>query len=157
MSTAELTYSGVLEMHPKGYGYLRDPARNFRVRNTDVYVGSPLLTRFQLKQGRPPDRPGDEARPRGEAPKLAELTEIEGRTPEQYLDLRPFDELTVIDPHDQIRLEAGAEPLGMRVMDLLTPIGKGQRGLIVAPPRSGKTILLQQMAAAVARTTPTCT
>jgi transcription termination factor Rho len=68
--------------------------------------------------------------------------------------LRGFDELTAIDPHDPIRLETGPEPLGMRIMDLLTPIGKGQRGLIVAPPRSGKTILLQQIAAAVAQNHP---
>ena len=154
MSTAEVTYSGILELHPKGYGCLRDPARNFRVQNSDAIVGSPLLTQFQLKQGVRLTGLAQSPTRQGEAPKLAELIEIEGRTPDQYLDLRPFDELTVIDPHQQIRLEVGAEPLGMRVIDLLTPIGKGQRGLIVAPPRSGKTILLQQMAASVAQNHP---
>ena len=68
--------------------------------------------------------------------------------PEQYRR-RNFDDLTPIDPHEQIRLETGTEPLTTRVMDLLTPIGKGQRGLIVAPPRTGKTILLQHIAQAV--------
>ena len=153
MSTAETTHSGILEVHPKGYGHLRDPSRNFRVGTNDVYVGSPLLTRFHLKQGVRLTGLVETAR-RGEAPTMAELVEIEGRTPDAYLDLRPFDELTVIDPHEPIRLEVGAEPLGMRVMDLLTPIGKGQRGLIVAPPRSGKTILLQQIAASVATNYP---
>ena len=153
MSTAAQTCSGVLELHPRGHGYLRDPARNFRVGQNDVYVGVPLLSKFRLRQGvrltgfvEPPSR--------GEGPRLTDLTEIEGRSPENYLGLRLFDDLTAIDPHDRIRLETGAEPLGMRLMDLLTPIGKGQRGLIVAPPRTGKTILLQQIAAAVAQNHP---
>jgi transcription termination factor Rho len=153
MSTAERTHSGVLEMHPKGYGFLRDPARNFKVATSDVYVGTPLLSKFHLRQGVKLTGLVHEPR-QGEGPRLAELLEIEGRTPEQYLGLRGFDELTAIDPHEVIRLETGAEPLGMRVMDLLTPVGKGQRGLIVSPPRSGKTILLQQMAAAVAANHP---
>ena len=153
MSTAERTHSGVLEMHPKGYGFLRDPARNFKAGTSDVYVGSPLLSKFQLRQGVRLKGLVDEPR-KGEGPRLSELIEIDGKTPEQYLGLRGFDELTVIDPHEALRLETGAEPLGMRVMDLLTPVGKGQRGLIVAPPRSGKTILLQQIAAAVATNHP---
>jgi transcription termination factor Rho len=119
----------------------------------DVYVGPSLLARFQLRQGVRLTGVVEPAT-KGEGLQLAELTEIEGRSPEQYLALRTFDELTAIDPHERIRLETGPEPLGMRVMDLLTPIGKGQRGLIVAPPRSGKTILLQQMAAAVAANHP---
>jgi transcription termination factor Rho len=153
MSTVECIRSGILEMHPKGYGFLRDPRRNYRVGQDDVYVGSPLLSKFQL-------RPGVhltgriEAASRGQGPRLAELTEIEGRAPEQSLGLRGFDELTAVDPFDRIRLETGPEPLGPRVMDLLTPIGKGQRGLIVAPPRTGKTVLLQHLAAAVATNHP---
>jgi transcription termination factor Rho len=153
MSTAERTHSGVLEMHPKGYGFLRDPARNFKAGTGDVIVGSPLLSRFQLRQGVRLTGLVDEPK-KGEGPRLSELIEIEGKTPEQYLTLRVFDDQTVIDPHEAIRLETGSEPLGMRVMDLLTPVGKGQRGLIVSPPRSGKTILLQQMAAAVAQNHP---
>jgi transcription termination factor Rho len=153
MIMAEQSCSGVLEMHPKGYGFLRDPKRNFKAGTNDVYVGAPLLAKFQLRQGvrlagvvRPPAK--------GEGPRLAELTEIEGREPEHYVGLPGFDDLTAIDPHERIHLEVGAEPLGMRVMDLLTPIGKGQRGLIVAPPRTGKTILLQQLAASVATNHP---
>jgi transcription termination factor Rho len=149
----ERTFTGVLELHPKGYGFLRDPARNFKVGNNDVYVGLPLLTRFQLRQGVRItgliENPAN-----GDGLRLAELTEIEGFSPDQYIGLRGFDELTVIDPHDRITLEVGPEPLGMRVMDLLTPIGKGQRGLIVASPRTGKTILLQQIAASVAKNHP---
>jgi transcription termination factor Rho len=153
MSTAETLRSGVLELHPKGHGFLRDPKRNYKAANDDVYVGTPLLNRFQLRQGvRLTGR--IEPTRTGQGPRLAELTEIEGRDPESYIGLREFDELTAIDPFDRLCLETGAEPMGPRVMDLLTPIGKGQRGLIVAAPRTGKTILLQQIAAAITKNHP---
>ena len=153
MSVPEQSCSGVLEIHPRGHGFLRDPARNFTAGTGDVHVASSLLDRYQLRQG---VRLAGRAEPaaRGDAPRLAEITEIEGRTPDDYLGLRGFDDLTAVDPHERIRLEVGTEPLGMRVMDLLTPVGKGQRGLIVAPPRSGKTILLQQLAASAAQNHP---
>ncbi|MBV8555112.1 MAG: transcription termination factor Rho [Planctomycetaceae bacterium] len=153
MSLAEYSCSGVIELHPKGYGFLRDPARNFKVGTNDVCVGQALLNRYKLRQGVFLTGRA-EAPSRGEAMRLAEVIEIEGRSPDEYLGLQSFDDLTAIDPHEPIRLETGPEPLGMRIMDLLTPIGKGQRGLIVAPPRSGKTVLLQQIAAAVARNHP---
>ncbi len=157
MSTEEITCTGVLEMHPKGYGFLRETGKNFRAGAKDVYVGTPILSRFRLKQGvRITGRVEPSARG-GEAPRLAEPTNIEGHEPEHYAALKGFDELTAIDPHDRLHLETGAEPMGMRVMDLLTPIGKGQRGLIVAPPRTGKTILLQQLAAAIATNHPEVT
>jgi transcription termination factor Rho len=153
MSIDEQTSSGVLELHSKGYGFLRDPTRNYKAGKDDVYVGPPLVARYQLRQGvqitgilEPPAA--------SEGRRLAELTEIEGHPPEAYLRSAGFDERTAIDPHERIVLETGAAPLEMRVMDLLTPIGKGQRGLIVAPPRTGKTILLQQVAAAVAHNHP---
>jgi transcription termination factor Rho len=153
MNNETRTRSGVLELNPKGYGFLRDPARNFKAGGDDVYVAPGVLGRFSLRSG---VRVTGTVEPSGagEAPRLAEVTEIEGLRPEKYLTLRGFDERTPIDPHMRVVLEAGPEPLGMRVMDLLTPIGKGQRGLIVAPPRTGKTILLQQMAASVAQNHP---
>lgn len=153
MNMADQTCSGVLELHPKGYGFLRDPARNFKAGTNDTYVGNALLAKYQLRQGVRLTGRADAAA-QGEAPRLVELLEIEGRAPEDYVGLRGFDDLTAVDPHDRIRLEVGTEPLGMRVMDLLTPVGKGQRGLIVAPPRTGKTILLQQLAASVATNHP---
>jgi transcription termination factor Rho len=85
---------------------------------------------------------------------LTEVTTIEGRPPGEGPERREFAELTAIDPREPIHLETGAEPLTMRVLDLLTPVGRGQRGLIVAPPRTGKTILLQQIAAAIATNHP---
>ncbi len=154
MSKVDSTYSGVLELHPKGYGFLRDPARNFKAGTNDVFVAASLLSQFRLRQGVKLSGRADANARGGEGPRLKDIIEIEGFEPEQYLGLRAFDDRTAIDPHERIRLENGPEPLGMRVMDLLTPVGKGQRGLIVAPPRTGKTILLQQLAASVAANHP---
>ena len=154
MSIAETLRTGVLELSPKGHGYLRDPKRNYRVSNDDVYVGGPILSRFNIRQGAQLTGTIESTQSKGQGPKLAELIEIEGISPEDYLGRATFDDLTAIDPHEVIRLESGREPLGMRVMDLLTPVGKGQRGLIVAPPRTGKTILLQQIAASVTANHP---
>jgi transcription termination factor Rho len=144
---------GVLELHPKGYGFLRDVARNFAAQPGDAYVPGPLITRHGLREGLLLAGPIEPAKKGGGGPRLARLAAVEGQPPEKYVR-RTFDDLTPIDPHERIRLETGPEPLTTRVMDLLTPIGKGQRGLIVAPPRTGKTILLQHIAQAVARNHP---
>ena len=91
---------------------------------------------------------------RGQGPRLRSIQSIEGRLPEQYAEIKNFDSLTPINPHVQIKLETGPTPITMRVMDLLTPIGKGQRALIVAPPRTGKTMLLQEIADSVSTNYP---
>ncbi len=153
MSTPVTSVTGVLEMHPKGYGFLRNPARNYKIISDDVLVESSILSKFRLRQGvklTGSVEPGA----KGQSPRLSLLSEIEGYAPDTYISRASFDDLTAIDPSVPIRLESGPEPLSMRVMDLLTPIGKGQRGLIVAPPRTGKTILLQQMANAIATNHP---
>ncbi|MFM7833268.1 MAG: transcription termination factor Rho, partial [Planctomycetaceae bacterium] len=80
-----------------------------------------------------------------QGPRLLEVETIDGLIPEEYDKIRHFDQLTAINPFEQIRLETGPRPLTMRVMDLLCPIGKGQRALLVAPPRTGKTMLLQDI------------
>jgi transcription termination factor Rho len=143
---------GVLELHPKGYGFLRSSARNYTPQPADPYVPQPLIQRQGLREGLLLAGPIDNSR-QGTGPRLARLDKIEGLSPEEYKP-RNFDDLTAIDPHEHITLETGSEPLTTRVMDLLTPIGKGQRGLIVAPPRTGKTILLQHIAQAVIKNHP---
>jgi transcription termination factor Rho len=143
---------GVLELHPKGYGFLRNPARSYAAQNADPYVPAPLIQRLHLREGCLLAGPIEPAR-KGTGPRLSRIAQIEGVEPERYKQ-RNFDDLTAIDPHEQIMLETGAEPLTTRVMDMLTPIGKGQRGLIVAPPRTGKTIMLQHIAQAVTRNHP---
>jgi transcription termination factor Rho len=98
---------------------------------------------------RPPNGKG-----RGKAPALVEIDTINGMPAADYIDVQPFDEHTAIDPHVQMRFETPGGPASMRVVDLMTPIGFGQRGLIVASPRTGKTILLQQMATGAAANYP---
>src|SRR6516162_1548012 len=151
---------GVLELHPKGFGFLRNAARNYIAGQADPYVPAPLIQRLGLREGLLLTGPVEPANGNGHGrhkgapgPRLARIEQIEGKPPEQFRR-RNFDDLTPIDPNQHIRLETGREPLTTRVMDLLTPIGKGQRGLIVAPPRTGKTILLQHIAHAVSENHP---
>lgn len=145
-------HQGILELHPKGYGFLRNPAKNYIAQPGDPFVDQRLIQRFKLRPGMQIAGP-TEPNPRGTGPRLKDVAFIEGIAPDKFIK-RSFDELTPIDPNQRIRLEMGKEPLTTRVMDLLTPIGKGQRGLIVAPPRTGKTILLQHLAQAVAKNHP---
>src|SRR5947208_9748614 len=152
MTMNDQSAQGVLELHPKGYGFLRNPSRHYVAQQADPYVAAPLVHKHRLREGMLLAGPVEAAR-KGSGPKLVGVAQIESAAPEAY-QRRNFDELTPIDPHEQIHLETGKEPLTTRVMDLLTPIGKGQRGLIVAPPRTGKTILLQHIAQAVAANHP---
>src|SRR5437763_4088396 len=143
---------GVLEMHPKGFGFLRNAARNYSPQPGDAYVPAPLIQKHRLREGLLLAGPAEGGGP-NKGPRLARLEAIEELAPDRFVR-RNFDDLTPIDPHEQITLETGKEPMTTRVMDLLTPIGKGQRGLIVAAPRTGKTILLQHIATAVAQNHP---
>jgi transcription termination factor Rho len=152
MPREDQSAQGVLELHPKGFGFLRNPARHYVAQPADPYVPAPLVQKFGLREGLLVGGQ-TEAVKKGSGPRLARIEQIEGELPDR-LTRRNFDDLTAIDPHERITLETGAEPLTTRVMDLLTPIGKGQRGLIVAPPRTGKTVLLQHIAQAVVRNHP---
>jgi transcription termination factor Rho len=140
--------TGVLELHAKGFGFLRQAHRNFLAQDGDPYVGNHLIDRHRLKAGQMLTGPVEPA-PKGGGVRLAGLDLIEGQ-PVGAFQARDFDRLTAIDPHDWLQLETKGGPLTTRVMDLLTPVGRGQRGLIVAPPRSGKTYLIQHVAQAVA-------
>ncbi|MFN8858591.1 MAG: transcription termination factor Rho [Planctomycetaceae bacterium] len=141
-------FEGVLELHPKAYGFLRDPKNNFVGNKFDPFVAASLIDRYKLREGvmiRGEIIPGV----RGQGPRLRTVETVEGKPPEEFLKVKPFEELTAVNPFERIRLETGASPVTMRVLDLLTPLGKGQRALIVAPPRTGKTMLLQEIANAV--------
>src|SRR5262245_37610266 len=138
---------GVLELHPRGHGFLRSPARSYAPQSTDPYVPAPLIQKHQLREGLLLTGPIEGGSP-AKGPRLVRLETIEGEPADGFRS-RKFDDLTAVDPSEQIVLETGREPLTTRVMDLLTPIGKGQRGLIVAPPRTGKTVLLHHIALAV--------
>jgi transcription termination factor Rho len=153
MSSPRTASQGVLEMHPKGYGFLRNPARHYAPTPNDPYVPAPLIEKLHLAGGLLLGGPVEPPRKGSSGPRLASVEQIEGGDPTQFRR-REWDELTPIDPTRWIRLETGPEPLTTRVMDLFTPIGAGQRGLIVAPPRTGKTVLLAHIAAAVAKNYP---
>ncbi|MFO0935722.1 MAG: transcription termination factor Rho [Gemmataceae bacterium] len=145
--------SGVLEMHPKGFGFLRNPLKHYNPLPGDAFVGQPLIRQFNLAEGVLLSGPVEPPARGTTGPRLLNVDSIEGGDPKAYRR-NNWDELTVVDPTRHIKLETGAEPLTTRVMDLFTPIGFGQRGIIVAPPRTGKTVLLQHLAAAITTNYP---
>ncbi|CAN5564364.1 transcription termination factor Rho [soil metagenome] len=147
MTPVEPLAQGILERNPKGFGFLRDPKKNFRVQPADAYVPGLFIDKYNLADGVMLAGPLEKLRP-GVGPRLASVTSIEGGDPDAY-KRRKWDDLTAVDPSKKINLESGPEPLTTRVMDMFTPIGMGQRGLIVAPPRTGKTVLLQHIANSV--------
>jgi transcription termination factor Rho len=144
---------GVLEMHPNGYGFLRNPAQNLQRERTDPFVPGTLVERYGLREGVYVKAMVQTGR-RQQGPRVRELVEVEGLPPDEYSNVKSFDTLTPINPETWLRLETGQQPVTTRVMDLLTPLGKGQRALIVAPPRSGKTVMLQQISQAIAENHP---
>jgi transcription termination factor Rho len=144
---------GVLEMHPNGYGFLRSVDTNYVRERTDPFVPGTMVERYRLREGvsiKALVQPGR----RQQGPRVKEILEVEGMPPDDYPNVKSFDQLTPINPEAWLRLETGQQPLTTRVMDLLTPLGKGQRALIVAPPRTGKTVLLQQVSQAVSANHP---
>ena len=149
--------TGVLEILPDGYGFLRSAEYSYLSSPDDIYVSPSQIKRFSLRVG---DTVDGQVRPPKEGERffaLLRVHTINGRTPEAFTDRTGFDYLTPAYPDQQLTLETDPETLGTRMIDLFAPIGKGQRGLIVAPPRSGKTVLLQQVAQAVLRNHPEAT
>jgi transcription termination factor Rho len=145
---------GVLEILPDGYGFLRSPDYNYLPGPDDIYVSPSQIRKFDLKTG---DTISGNVRPPHEGEKYFALVKIEAinfESPEETRNKILFDNLTPLYPQDRIKLETTREALSGRVMDLLTPIGKGQRGLIVAPPRTGKTVLLQSIANSITTNHP---
>ncbi len=144
---------GVLEMHPNGYGFLRSAENNYVRERTDPFVPAQMIDRYRLREGvfvKAMVQPGR----RQQGPRVREIEEVEGMRPDDYSNVKTFDQLTPINPETWLRLETGQQPITTRVMDLLTPLGKGQRALIVAPPRTGKTVLLQQVSQAISENHP---
>jgi transcription termination factor Rho len=145
---------GVLEILPDGYGFLRSPDYNYLPGPDDIYVSPSQIRKFDLKTG---DTISGNVRPPHEGEKYFALVKIEAinfESPEETRNKILFDNLTPLYPQERIRMETVHENTSGRVMDLLTPIGKGQRGLIVAPPRTGKTVLLQSIANSVTTNHP---
>src|SRR5450631_2178214 len=134
---------GVLEILPDGYGFLRSPDYNYLPGPDDIYVSPSQIRKFDLKTG---DTISGQVRPPHEGEKYFALVKIEAvnfESPDEARNKILFDNLTPLYPQERLKLETTRENISARVMDLLTPLGKGQRGLIVSPPRAGKTMLLQ--------------
>lgn len=145
---------GVLEILPDGFGFLRSPNYNYLPSAEDIYVSPAQIRRFDLKKG---DTLCGTIRPPKDKEKyfaLLKVDKINGRPPEKAKERILFENLTPLYPDERIVMETTKDKLSTRVLDLAAPVGKGQRGLIVAPPRSGKTILLQNIANAIACNNP---
>lgn len=147
---------GVLEMMPDGYGFLRSSDYNYLSSPDDIYVSPSQIKLFGLKTG---DTVLGAVRPPKEGEKyfaLLKVDQINGKSPEEVRDRVPFDYLTPLFPYQKLNLFDEASNFPTRIMDLFTPIGKGQRGLIVAQPKTGKTMLLKAVANAIAKNHPEC-
>jgi len=145
---------GVLEILPDGYGFLRSPDYNYLPGPDDIYVSPSQIRKFDLKTG---DTISGQVRPPHEGEKYFALVKIEAvnfESPDEARNKILFDNLTPLYPQERIKLETTRENASARVMDLLTPLGKGQRGLIVSPPRAGKTMLLQNVANSITANHP---
>ncbi len=147
---------GVLEVLPDGFGFLRSPEYNYLPCPDDIYISPSQIRRFGLRTGH---IVAGQIRPPKESERYFALLRVEAINyvnPEDVHDKTNFEDLTPLHPTKRLFLETTTEELNMRIVDLVTPIGKGQRMLIVAPPRTGKTVLLQKMANAIAANHPDC-
>jgi transcription termination factor Rho len=145
---------GVLEILPEGFGFLRSSNYNYLPCPDDIYISPSQIRKFDLRTG---DTVSGQIRPPKEGEKYFALLKVEAanfENPEEAKDKVLFDNLTPIYPNDRFMLEHETGEISSRIMDLLTPIGKGQRGLIVAQPYSGKTVLLQKIANAITKNNP---
>jgi len=148
-------FEGVLELDGQGSGFVRSLKRHLVIHPDDPYVSVDAVRKFALRGGELVRGPMGRVENKGNRRfKLARIDMIDGVQAEHWLSPTPLAETTAVDPTEVLRFDTPGGPLTMRVVDLFTPIGRGQRGLLVAPPRTGKTILLQQMAHGIAENHP---
>ncbi|HEY8240762.1 MAG TPA: Rho termination factor N-terminal domain-containing protein, partial [Kiritimatiellia bacterium] len=155
-SNGQMIGRGILEILPDGFGFLRSPLYNYLPCPEDIYVSPSQIRRFALRTG---DLVDGEIRPPKDKERffaLLKVDKINSEDPEGQRSKIPFENLTPLFPDRRLVLETKPDEISMRVMDLLTPIGMGQRGLIVAPPRTGKTVLLQKIANSISANHPKC-
>jgi transcription termination factor Rho len=146
--------SGTLEVLPDGYGFLRSVAHNYLASPEDIYVSPSQIRRLGLKTGLVVEGPIRLPVEGQENFALMQVDAVNGHAPDERVVETGFEDLTPLHPNRRFVLEVAAEEIAMRVVDLVTPIGKGQRGLIVSPPRAGKTVLLQKIALALKKNHP---
>lgn len=154
---SQKTTTGVLQIHEKGYGFLRQAGNNYLARPKDAFVQRSLIQKYKLRDGvllTGTTKPAEGGRAQSDA--LDEIESINGLSIDEYLQRPDFNELISIDPTERLELSKNNDNLSMRVIDIIAPIGKGQRGIIVAPPKTGKTTLIEQIAESVADNHPEC-
>ncbi|MEX2212580.1 MAG: transcription termination factor Rho [Phycisphaeraceae bacterium] len=147
---------GVLEILPDGFGFLRSPEYSYLACPDDIYVSPSQIRRFGLKPGHIVQ---GTIRPPKESEKyfaLLRVDAVNGAPPDSLNDMKTYEDLTPLHPFERFVMETDSEEISMRIVDLVTPVGKGQRALIVAPPRTGKTVLLQKMANSIIKNNPNC-
>lgn len=148
--------SGTLEVLPDGYGFLRSQAHNYLASPEDIYVSPSQIRRMGLKTGLVVEGPIRLPIEGQDNFALMQVELVNGHSTEESTSITNFEDLTPLHPNSRFRLEISPDELSGRVVDLVTPIGKGQRGLIVSPPRAGKTVLLQRMALSIIKNHPDC-
>jgi transcription termination factor Rho len=148
--------SGTLEVLPDGYGFLRSAAHNYLASPEDIYVSPSQIRRLGLRTGLVVEGPIRLPIEGQENFALMQVEAVNGHPPEEKSRPTVFEDLTPLHPNGRLVLETSGEEMPTRVVDLVTPIGKGQRGLIVSPPRAGKTVLLQKIALAIKKNHPEC-
>ncbi|CAN5608875.1 hypothetical protein BH11PLA2_BH11PLA2_06730 [soil metagenome] len=146
--------TGTLEVLPDGYGFLRSQAHNYLASPEDIYVSPSQIRRMSLKTGFAVEGPIRLPIENQDNFALMQIALVNGKPADEAAMITGFADLTPLHPNKRLTLESGADDISMRIVDLVTPIGKGQRGLIVAPPRTGKTILLSKMANAIMKNNP---
>jgi transcription termination factor Rho len=145
--------SGYLEISEKGFGFLRTSENHFHPKPTDIFVTPDTIKRSFLREGSLVEGPTQPPH-RGNSPQLKSVDRVNGMLFEDYTKASRFENLTTIDPIEKFRLETSPDLIETRVIDMVTPLGKGTRGLIVAPPRTGKTTILKQVANAITTNHP---
>jgi transcription termination factor Rho len=154
---SQQTASGVLQINERGFGFLRQADNSYLPGPKDVFVPRNLIQRFSLRDGvdvEGSSSPSPNGRGRSQADQLSSIEKVNGLDPEQYKKVPEFTTLTSVDPTERLELSEGNDNMSMRVLDLISPIGKGQRGLVVAPPKTGKTTLIENIAESVADNHP---
>src|SRR3972149_6105883 len=145
---------GVVEVLPEGFGFLRSPDYNYLPCPDDIYISPSQIRRFRIRTGAVVS---GQIRPPKDTERYFALLRVEAinfENPDRLNEMVVFDDLTPLHPNKRLMLEVNKDEIEMRIMDLITPIGKGQRGLIVAPPRTGKTVLLQEIANSITKNHP---
>jgi transcription termination factor Rho len=148
--------SGTLEVLPDGYGFLRSAAHNYLASPEDIYVSPSQIRRMSLRTGFVVEGPIRLPIENQDNFALMQIELVNGKPADEAGSVTSFEDLTPLHPNKRLILESSPDELSMRIVDLVTPVGKGQRGLIVAPPRTGKTILLSKMANAILKNNPDC-